>query len=95
MDEKVITILAELPRRFEVLDGTLIVQMRLFGSQACSDAEPGSDIDVLVVLRGDVSPCEEIARTIEDAAVQTSQRPRQCCELLTPLYSALIAQRFS
>jgi predicted nucleotidyltransferase len=40
----------------------------LFGPQARGDAEPGSDIDVLVVLRGKVSPCEEIARTTEDVA---------------------------
>jgi predicted nucleotidyltransferase len=40
----------------------------LFGSQARGDAEPGSDIDVLVVLQGVVSPCEEIARTINDVA---------------------------
>jgi predicted nucleotidyltransferase len=42
--------------------------MMRFGSQARGDAEPGSDIDVLVGLRGEVCPCEEIARTIEDVA---------------------------
>ncbi len=68
MDDKLTTILAELRRRFEVLYGTRMVQMMLFGSQARGDAEPGSDIDILVVLRGEVSPCEEIARTIEDVA---------------------------
>ncbi len=68
MDEKLKTILAELRRRFETLYGERLVQMILFGSQARRDAEPGSDIDVLVVLRGEVSPCEEIARTIEDVA---------------------------
>ncbi|MFW6108185.1 MAG: nucleotidyltransferase domain-containing protein [bacterium] len=35
----------------------------LYGSRARGDAAPGSDIDVLVVLRGPVSPCEEIERT--------------------------------
>jgi predicted nucleotidyltransferase len=40
----------------------------LFGSQARGDVEPGSDIDVLVVLQGVVSPCEKIARTINDVA---------------------------
>ena len=68
MNGKLTTILAELRRRFEVLYGTRLVQMILFGSQACGDAEGGSDIDVLVVLRGAVSPCDEIARTIEDVA---------------------------
>ena len=61
-------ILAELRRRFEVLYGVRLVQMILFGSQARGDAERGSDIDVLVMLRGEVSPCDEIARTIEDVA---------------------------
>jgi predicted nucleotidyltransferase len=37
--------------------------MLLFGSQARGDAEPGSDIDVLIVLQGPVNPGEEIVRT--------------------------------
>jgi uncharacterized protein len=68
MHDKLTAILAKLRQRFEVLYGTRLVRMMLFGSQARGDAEPGSDIDVLVVLRGNVSPCEEIARTIEDVA---------------------------
>jgi uncharacterized protein len=68
MSGKLTTILAELRRRFEALYGTRLVQVILFGSQARGDAERGSDIDVLVVLRGEVSPCDEIARTIEDVA---------------------------
>lgn len=68
MNNKVTIILAELRRRMEVLYGERLVQMMLFGSQARGDAEPKSDIDVLVVLRGKVSPCEEIDRTIEDVA---------------------------
>ncbi len=68
MNDKSTTILAELRRRFGVLYSTRLVEMMLFGSQARGDAEPGSDIDVLVVLRGKVSPCEEIARTIENVA---------------------------
>jgi predicted nucleotidyltransferase len=66
MNRKMKMILVELRRRFEALYGERLVQMILFGSQARGDAEPGSDIDVLVVLKGEVSPCEEIARTIED-----------------------------
>jgi predicted nucleotidyltransferase len=68
MNEKLKMILAELRRRFEALYDERLVQMILFGSQARGDAEPGSDIDVLVVLRGEVSPCEEIGRTIEEVA---------------------------
>jgi predicted nucleotidyltransferase len=68
MNDTLTAILAELRHRFEALYGERLVQMILFGSQARGDAEPGSDIDVLVVLRGQVSPCEEIDRTIEHVA---------------------------
>jgi predicted nucleotidyltransferase len=36
--------------------------MLLFGSEARGEAEPGSDIDVLIVLQGQVGPGEEITR---------------------------------
>jgi len=65
MSEQLRTILAELRRRLEALYGPRMVKLVLYGSQARGDAEPGSDIDVLVVLKGPVSPCEEIDRTIE------------------------------
>jgi uncharacterized protein len=68
MSGKLATILAELRGRFEALYGTRLIQMILFGSQVRGDAERGSDIDVLVVLRDEVSPCDEIARTVEDVA---------------------------
>jgi predicted nucleotidyltransferase len=68
MNDTLTAILAELRGRFEDLYGELLVQMILFGSQARGDAEAGSAIDVLVVLSGQVSPCEEIARTIEHVA---------------------------
>ena len=56
-------VLAELRARLQALYGPRLVKLVLFGSQARGDAEPGADIDVLVVLRGDVSPGEEIRRT--------------------------------
>ena|SRR5215475_12931096 len=68
MTTKIQTILTELRHRLEALYRQRLVRMVLFGSQARADAEPGSDIDVLVVLKGPVSPCEEIARTINDVA---------------------------
>jgi len=68
MNPQIQTILTELCRRFEELYGERLVGMVLFGSQARGDAEPGSDIDVLVVLKGPVSPYEEIVRTGEAVA---------------------------
>jgi predicted nucleotidyltransferase len=55
--------LAGLRSQFEQLYGQRLVKMLLYGSQARGDADIGSDIDILVVLRGPVRPGEEIART--------------------------------
>ena len=63
MNARIRTILAELRSRFEDLYGDRLVKLILYGSQARSDAEPDSDIDVLVVLRGEVAPGQEIERT--------------------------------
>lgn len=63
MTEKLAAILAELRQRLEELYGPRLVRLVLFGSQARGDAEPGSDIDVLVVLRGPVSLGSEVERT--------------------------------
>jgi predicted nucleotidyltransferase len=60
---KVLEIVAALRGRLEELYGPRLVRLVLFGSQARGDAEPGSDIDVLVVLRGEVNAGEEIRRT--------------------------------
>jgi uncharacterized protein len=68
MNDKLTNILAELRRRFEALYGERLVQMILFGSQARGDAVPGSDIDILVVLKDPVQPGEEIDRTIDTVA---------------------------
>ena len=68
MSEKVKQVLAELRRRFEAHYGRRLVKMILYGSHARGDAEPGADIDVLIVLDGAVDPSDEIARTIEDVA---------------------------
>jgi predicted nucleotidyltransferase len=55
--------LAELRRRFEQLYGDRLAQLIVYGSQARGDARPWSDIDVLVVLRGEVSEYQEMHRT--------------------------------
>ena len=71
MTEELRSILGELQSRFQELYGDRLVQMVLYGSQARGDQEPGSDIDVLVVLRGAVSPAEEI-RLTSDIIADTS-----------------------
>ena len=53
-------ILDELKQRLSDLYGDRLVELILFGSQARGDAEDGSDIDVLVVLRGEVKLSREI-----------------------------------
>lgn len=63
MSESLKAILAELKTRLQELYGDRLVEMVLYGSQARGDAEVGSDIDVLVVLRGEVNPAREIERT--------------------------------
>ncbi len=68
MSERLEQILIELRSRFETLYGERLAEMVLFGSQARGDSQAGSDIDVLVVLRGDVSPVAEIERTGEVVA---------------------------
>jgi len=62
MSERLQKLLAELRRRLEALYGPRLLRLKLYGSQARGDAEPGSDIDVLVVLAGPVRPGEEIRR---------------------------------
>ena len=37
-------------------------QIILFGSQAINEAEPDSDIDILVVLKGEINPVQEIKK---------------------------------
>lgn len=51
LKQKVRGILTELKRCFQELYGERLVQLVLFGSQSRGDAKPGSDIDVLVVLK--------------------------------------------
>jgi predicted nucleotidyltransferase len=63
MSEVVRLVLADLQSRLGSLYGQRLTRMVLFGSRARSQAETDSDIDVMVVLRGPVAPCAEIART--------------------------------
>ena len=74
MTERVSTLVAELRERLEELYGPRLERVVLFGSQARGDATPESDVDVLVVLHGDVRPVEEIRRTgrmVSEASLHT------------------------
>jgi uncharacterized protein len=74
MSRKVRGVLMELRRRLEALYGKRLVKLVLFGSQARGDANIDSDIDVLVVLKGNVNPFEEIERGgLVTAAVSLEQ----------------------
>lgn len=63
MNEMLQGILAQLRRGFETFYGERLAGMLLYGSHARGDQQTGSDVDVLVVLKGPVNPGEEIART--------------------------------
>ena len=56
------TILREFRNGLERIYGARLIQLVLFGSQARNEANPDSDIDVMVVMRGPVNPHEEIRR---------------------------------
>lgn len=61
--KKLQQILTELRERLDEHYGDRLVDVVLFGSQARGDAVPGSDIDVMVVLKGEVRTGEEIEQT--------------------------------
>lgn len=63
MNDSLRTILAELRERLEAVYGTRLIQLVLYGSQARGDSVMGSDIDVLVVLKGPVAVSNEVHRT--------------------------------
>ena len=58
-------ILKELKTRLTSLYGERLKRLILFGSWARGEATEDSDIDIVVVLDGDVNPGEEIDRTID------------------------------
>jgi len=63
METKIQNILTEIRSRLQTFYRPRLVKILLYGSYARGDAEPGSDIDILVVLRGPVNAGEEISRT--------------------------------
>ena len=73
MNPQLQAILAELKQRLTELYGERLERLVLYGSQARGDAEPDSDIDVLVVLHGPEDDGTEIERT-GDLASEISLR---------------------
>jgi predicted nucleotidyltransferase len=61
-------ILRQLRQQLAQFYGERLVEVVLYGSQARGDALPDSDIDVLVVLKGEVNPFAEIDRAGDIAA---------------------------
>ncbi len=64
-------ILQELRSYLQNIYGDHLNDLILFGSQARGEAEPDSDIDLLIILKGEVDPWTENQRT--------SQRISQIC----------------
>jgi len=67
-DRPVSELLGTLRSEVAALYGDRLDRLVLFGSRARADAVQGSDLDLLLVLRGPVRPGEEIRRTSELAA---------------------------
>lgn len=63
MDTK--QIIKEFRRQVQGLYGTRLKEVILYGSFARGDATGASDIDLAVVLRGEVSPLDEIDKMID------------------------------
>jgi len=63
MNTLIRAVLSELQARLAVLYGDRLKHLLLYGSTARGQADPGSDLDVLVVLQGPVDAGQEIART--------------------------------
>ena len=62
VNDSLTKILARLKRELKRHYGDRLKQLIMFGSQARGDAHPDSDIDVLVVLKGEVNAGEEIEK---------------------------------
>jgi predicted nucleotidyltransferase len=63
--QKLQRILQQIKEAFSGIYADRLVTIVLFGSQARGDAEQGSDIDLMVVLKGAVNSALEVNRTID------------------------------
>jgi len=69
MKSEIQNIIFELRQKLEMIYKERLVSIVLFGSQARGDAVSGSDIDILVVLKGTVNPGQEIAKVGETTSM--------------------------
>jgi uncharacterized protein len=69
MNSEIQDIPIELRQKLEMIYEERLVSIVLFGSQAHGDAVSGSDIDILVVLKGTVNPGQEIAKVGETTSM--------------------------
>lgn len=65
MNGKVCDVLSKLKVELRELCGERLKALVLYGSWARGDATEDSDIDLVIVLEGDVSPGKEIERMID------------------------------
>lgn len=68
--------LSQLKRQLQQTYQDQLINLILFGSQARGEAEPDSDIDILVILAGEVNPIAEIKRNnalISNLSLETDQ----------------------
>ena len=68
--------LNQLKQQLQQIYQDQLVSLILFGSQARGEAEPDSDIDVLVILAKDINPVTEIKRNnslITNLSLETNQ----------------------
>ena len=61
-NQKLTAITKQLKKEFKLIYQDRLSKLILFGSQARGEAHPDSDIDILVVLKNEVNPVEEITR---------------------------------
>jgi predicted nucleotidyltransferase len=82
--EKLGRILADLRRALEQLYGERFVNLILFGSQARGEARDGSDIDVLIVLKGNL----DFAREVRRVGPVISDLDLECDEDVCPMFAS-------
>ncbi len=63
--DDILPLVRRLKRRLEEAYGDRFAGLRLFGSYARGEAGPGSDVDLLVLLHGEVHALTEIDRLVD------------------------------